>query len=192
MTVGLSDIARVQENFVLLVSHFQASIWALNRRRGNVHKPDRKTGLTFNTSQQYLRILLMCFRARRSEQKWLLSIYETAYNPWSLQFCYSALYPHWYLVKWFAPFLPSCSSLATLVLSNLQVMRCPPTMLESLIIWRQNDSFSLKHWTCQQYILGTLPTSWQYIKLSQAGYNFKSLVSLKIIVPLLTSASTKV
>ena len=72
-----------------------------------------------------------------------------------------------------------CSSLATLVLSNLQVMRCPPTMLESLIIWRQNDSFSLKHWTCQQYILGTLPTSWQYIKLSQAGYNFKSLVSLK-------------
>ena len=149
MTVGLSDIARVQENFVLLVSHFQASIWALNRRRGNVHKLDRKTGQTFNTSQQYLRILLMCFRARRSEQKWLLSIYETAYNPWSLQFCYSALYPHWYLVKWFAPFLPSCSSLATLVLSNLQVMRCPPTMLESRIIWRPNDSFSFKHWSCQ-------------------------------------------
>ena len=40
-----------------LVSHFQASIWALNRRRGNAHKQVRKTVLTFNTSQQCLRIL---------------------------------------------------------------------------------------------------------------------------------------
>ena len=29
--------------FTLLVSLFQASYWALNRRRGDVHKPDRKT-----------------------------------------------------------------------------------------------------------------------------------------------------
>ena len=40
------------KNFPLLVSYFQAN------------KMDRKAGLTFNTSQEYLRILLKCFRAR--------------------------------------------------------------------------------------------------------------------------------
>ena len=39
------------------------------RERGNTHKPDRKTGLTFNTSQQCLRIVLSCFRARTSGRK---------------------------------------------------------------------------------------------------------------------------
>ena len=53
-------------NFTLLFSHFQASIWALNRRRGDPHKLDRKTVLTLNTSQQYLIFLLSCFRARMS------------------------------------------------------------------------------------------------------------------------------
>ena len=41
-------------------SHFQASI------SSSVHKLDRKNVSTFNTSQQCLRILLTCFRARVS------------------------------------------------------------------------------------------------------------------------------
>ena len=47
-------------NPALLVSHFQASFWALNRRRGNAHKPDRKTGRLVNTAQQGSEILLSC------------------------------------------------------------------------------------------------------------------------------------
>ena len=49
---------------VKIISHFQASIWTLNRRRGDAHKPDMKAVLTFNTSLHYLIILLSCFRAR--------------------------------------------------------------------------------------------------------------------------------
>ena len=66
MLVGLSDIAGMHKDFTLLVSHFQASILALNRRRGEDYKLDRKIVMTYNTFQQYVRILLTCFRARVS------------------------------------------------------------------------------------------------------------------------------
>ena len=52
-------------------------------RRGDAHKSYRKTVLTFNTSQQCLRILLMCFRLCMSEHRphvvksWLGSIVPT-------------------------------------------------------------------------------------------------------------------
>ena len=55
---GLSDIAGMHKNFTLLVSHFKASICALNRRRGDTHKWGRMTVLILNTSQQCLRFLL--------------------------------------------------------------------------------------------------------------------------------------
>ena len=38
-------VSGLYEKFTLLVSLFQASIWALNRRRGDAHKPDRNTVL---------------------------------------------------------------------------------------------------------------------------------------------------
>ena len=52
MPVWLSEIAGMYKNFALFVSHFQASIFALNKRRVDVHKPYRMTVLTFHTSQQ--------------------------------------------------------------------------------------------------------------------------------------------
>ena len=47
-------------NPALHVSLFQASIWALNRRRGDAHKQDRKTERLVNTTQQGRQILLCC------------------------------------------------------------------------------------------------------------------------------------
>ena len=44
----------------LLVSHFQASIWALNRGKDNAYKPDGKTARTFDKSLQWHQILLSC------------------------------------------------------------------------------------------------------------------------------------
>ena len=48
-------------------SHFQASIWAPNRRREDAHKPDRKSKRLLNRTHQYLIILLTCIRATMSE-----------------------------------------------------------------------------------------------------------------------------
>ena len=39
---------------------FKLVFWALNRRRGDAHKPDRKTGRLDNTAQQGSEILLSC------------------------------------------------------------------------------------------------------------------------------------
>ena len=50
----------MQNNFMLLVLIFKPVL----KRRGDTHKPDRKAVLTFNISQQYLRILLTRFRER--------------------------------------------------------------------------------------------------------------------------------
>ena len=49
------------ETFTLLVLHFQASFLALNKWRGDAHKPDEKTVRTFYSSLQWHQILLMCF-----------------------------------------------------------------------------------------------------------------------------------
>ena len=66
MSVGFSDIAGMQRSwvrmtrvwvrriagfFTLLDSLFQASFWALNRRRGDAHKLDRQTERLVNTTQ---------------------------------------------------------------------------------------------------------------------------------------------
>ena len=51
------------------ISHYLFLIFkqvALNRRRGEDYKLDRKIVMTYNTLQQYVRILLTCFRARVS------------------------------------------------------------------------------------------------------------------------------
>ena len=58
-------IAGLHKNFSLLVSPFQASIWALNRKRGDTPVPDRETVLTLNTSQQCAEMLLMSLRLNR-------------------------------------------------------------------------------------------------------------------------------
>ena len=58
-------LARLHKNYKLLVSLFQASIWALNRRKGDTHKPDRDTVMTFNTSQQCADMLLLSLRLNR-------------------------------------------------------------------------------------------------------------------------------
>ena len=59
-------IAGLLTNLRLLISIFQASILALNRRRGDTHKLDRKTVLTFNTSLQCAKRLLSSLRLNRS------------------------------------------------------------------------------------------------------------------------------
>ena len=100
----LSDIAGMYKNFTLLVSHFQASIWALNRRRGEAHKPDRKVVLTFNTSQQYLIILLTWFRARmpvvrcengRAVSGWRGGLEEIHDNEWMGPLCRRNMRARW-------------------------------------------------------------------------------------------------
>ena len=45
----------------LLISIFQASILALNKRRCDAHKLDRKTVHNLDTSQQWCQIILWCF-----------------------------------------------------------------------------------------------------------------------------------
>ena len=65
-------------------------IWALNRRRGNAHKPDRKTVLTFNTSRQCLRILLSCFRARTSAWDWQSWHFCAHHVGYLFRYCVSA------------------------------------------------------------------------------------------------------
>ena len=49
----------------LLVSHFQASIWALNRGRGHTHKPDRKAVLGCCNVRKFY------WRASKSEDIWV-------------------------------------------------------------------------------------------------------------------------
>ena len=65
-TLTLKHVSRILghcNNLALLVSHFQASIGATNRKKCHDHKPVRKAVLG-------QRILLTCFRARRSAM-WL-------------------------------------------------------------------------------------------------------------------------
>ena len=59
------SIAVLHKNLTLLVSLFQGGIRALNRRRGDTHKADRKIVLTFNTSQQCTKMLLSSLRLHR-------------------------------------------------------------------------------------------------------------------------------
>ena len=58
-------VSGLYEKFTLLVSLFQASIWALNRRRGDAHKPDRKTVVKCLATQQCAELLLSSSRPWR-------------------------------------------------------------------------------------------------------------------------------
>ena len=59
--IALKHVSRIIGHCInpaLFVSHFQASIWALNRRRCHTHKPDRKALLDWcNVRESYWRAI---------------------------------------------------------------------------------------------------------------------------------------